>query len=84
MVIVKRSEDLWFVVLKKLGCPPKLLIIRSLHHGMKATVAYKNKESNALDVNNGVKQSCALALCSSTCSLWCCKEGLDPANESVG
>ena len=51
-----------YIVLRKLGSPQKLLnLIRSLHMGMIATVSYKNEESKAFPVNDGVKQGCVLA-----------------------
>ena len=51
-----------YIVLGKLGCPQKLLnLIRSLHTGVMATVAYENEESKAFASNNGVKQGCVLA-----------------------
>ena len=56
------SREGLYIVLRKLGCPQKLLnLIRSLHLGMMATVAYENEESKAFLVNNGVKQGCVLA-----------------------
>ena len=56
------SREGLYIVLRKLGCPQKLLnLIRSLHMGMMATVAYENEESKAFPVNNGVKQGCILA-----------------------
>ena len=57
VVLVLRAFDFvsregLYIVLRKLGCPQKLLyLIRSLHMGMMATVAYKNEESKAFPVN---------------------------------
>ena len=51
-----------YIVLRKLGCQQKLLnLIRSLHTGVMATVAYENEESKGFAINNGVKQGCVLA-----------------------
>ena len=56
------SREGLYIVLRKVGCPQKLLnLIRSLHMGMMATVAYENEESKAFPVNNGVRQGCVLA-----------------------
>ena len=56
------SREGLYIILRKLGCPQKLLnLIRSLHMGMMATVAYENEESKAFPVNNRVKQGCVLA-----------------------
>ena len=49
-------------VLTKFGCPTKFVnIIKSLHSGMKASVAHGTSHSNEFAVTNGVKQGCVLA-----------------------
>ena len=51
-----------FLILEKLGCPPKLLnIVKSFHVGMMARVSFNGEESEDFRVNCGVKQGCVLA-----------------------
>jgi len=51
-----------FMVLNRLGCPPKLLsIIKELHYNMKATVQFDGSRSNEFPIECGVKQGCVLA-----------------------
>ena len=57
------SRDGLWQVLTKFGCPAKFVnIIKSLHSGMKASVAHGTNHSNEFAVTNGVKQGCVLAL----------------------
>eukprot|EP00745_Piridium_sociabile_P040226 TRINITY_DN767_c0_g1_i3.p1 TRINITY_DN767_c0_g1~~TRINITY_DN767_c0_g1_i3.p1 ORF type:complete len:1045 (-),score=247.16 TRINITY_DN767_c0_g1_i3:182-3316(-) len=54
-------EGLW-VILSRLGCPPKFItIIRSFHDGMMARVIENGSMSDPFPVSNGVKQGCVLA-----------------------
>ena len=51
-----------FLVLEKLGCPPKLLnIVKAFHEGMLAKVSFNGEESEDFSVNCGVKQGCVMA-----------------------
>lgn len=51
-----------FILLEKIGCPPKLLnIIRSFHDDMKSTVQIDGATSDAFPILSGVKQGCVLA-----------------------
>ena len=55
------SRDGLWQVLTKFGCPAKFVnIIKSLHSGMKASVAHGTNHSNKFAVTNGVKQGCVL------------------------
>ena len=52
---------LW-VILSKLGCPPKFVrAIQSFHDGMMASVVENGDVSDPFPVTNGVKQGCVLA-----------------------
>jgi len=56
------SRDGLWQVLTKFGCLAKFVnIVKYLHSGMKASVAYGNDHSKAFAVTNGVKQGCVLA-----------------------
>ena len=51
-----------FALLKKIGCPPKLLgMVTSFHENMKGTVQYNGASSDSFPISNGVKQGCVLA-----------------------
>ncbi|KAJ2940675.1 hypothetical protein O0L34_g14785 [Tuta absoluta] len=54
-------EALW-IVLKKAGCPEKLLnLIRQFHENMTVRVRHENNFSDRIPVTSGVKQGCVLA-----------------------
>ncbi|CAH2102564.1 unnamed protein product [Euphydryas editha] len=54
-------EALW-IVLKKAGCPEKLLnLIRQFHENMMARVRHESDFSDQFPVTSGVKQGCVLA-----------------------
>ena len=53
------SRDGLFKILPKIGCPPKLSIIRSSHDNMKGTVVLDGSTSAAFNIRSGVKQGCA-------------------------
>ena len=56
------SRDGLWKILKRTGCPDKLVnILRSFHDGMQARVIDGNQESAPFEVKNGVKQGCVLA-----------------------
>jgi len=56
------SREGLYLVLHKLGCPPKLLaIIKAFHDGMSARVDFDGDLSEAFTVKCGVKQGCVLA-----------------------
>ena len=56
------SRDGLGQVLTKFGCPAKFVnIIKSLHSGMKVSVAHGTNHSNGFAVTNGVKQGCVFA-----------------------
>lgn len=51
-----------FLVLRLLGCPPKLLkTIQEFHDQMKATVQFEGSRSKEFPISCGVKQGCVLA-----------------------
>ncbi|GAB1599902.1 uncharacterized protein LOC115210514, partial [Argonauta hians] len=51
-----------FSLLRRIGCPPKLLaLIRSFHDGMLGTVQFDGSSSEPFPVKSGVKQGCVLA-----------------------
>ena len=51
-----------FSLLKKVGCPPRLLgMVSSFHENMKGTVQYNGSSSDSFPISNGVKQGCVLA-----------------------
>jgi hypothetical protein len=51
-----------FIILQRLGCPPKLLsIVREFHCNMKSTVQFDGSRSNEFPIECGVKQGCVLA-----------------------
>ena len=51
-----------FELLRKIGCPPRLLnIIVSFHEDMKGMVNYDGENSEPFTVKSGVKQGCVLA-----------------------
>ncbi|CAH1233299.1 Hypp677 [Branchiostoma lanceolatum] len=56
------SREGLYLVLSKIGCPPKLLaIIKAFHDGMSACVDFEGDVSQPFAVNCGVKQGCVLA-----------------------
>ena len=56
------SRDGLFKVLKKIGCPEKLLsIIISFHKSMTGVVSFDGEISSSFPITNGVKQGCVLA-----------------------
>ncbi|KAI8517538.1 hypothetical protein Bbelb_035550 [Branchiostoma belcheri] len=56
------SREGLYLVLHKIGCPPKLLaIIKAFHEGMSACVDFDGDLSDSFSVNCGVKQGCVLA-----------------------
>ena len=51
-----------FHILKKVGCPPRLLaIVESFHTDMQSTVCYNGATSEPFQISSGVKQGCVLA-----------------------
>ena len=51
-----------FSLLRKIGCPPRLLaVIISYHDNMHSTVCFNGATSEAFPVSSGVKQGCVLA-----------------------
>ena len=51
-----------YEVLRKVGCPPKMLhIIRAFHDGMQCAVQFDGNLSSPFPVGSGVKQGCVLA-----------------------
>lgn len=51
-----------FILLQKIGCPPKLLrLIISFHEDMQGTVQYDCQMSDPFPIKSGVKQGCVLA-----------------------
>lgn len=51
-----------FSILRKIGCPPRLLsIIKCFHNNMHSTVFFDGTTSDPFPVNSGVKQGCVLA-----------------------
>ena len=51
-----------FDLLRKVGCPPKLLsMLESFHADMKGKVRYDGTSSDSFPINSGVKQGCVLA-----------------------
>jgi len=51
-----------FQLLKKIGCPPKLLmLITSFHEDMQGIVQYDGSTSKPFPIKSGVKQGCVLA-----------------------
>ena len=66
------NRELLFIILGKLGCPPKFVrIIKKLHTEVKARVIVDGDLTQYFEYNSGVKQGCKLApntlwhLCSS-------------------
>ena len=56
------SRNGLFDLLKKIGCPPKLLsLLISFHADMKGKVRYDGSSSGSFPINSGVKQGCVLA-----------------------
>ena len=56
------SRDGLFMLLQRIGCPPKLLhIITSFHQDMQGTVQYDGSCSEPFPIRSGVKQGCVLA-----------------------
>ena len=56
------SRDGLFKILRKIGCPPKLLsILVSFHDNMHGTVCYEGASSERFPITSGVKQGCVLA-----------------------
>ena len=56
------SRDGLFKILRKIGCPPKLLsILVSFHDNMQGTVCYEGASSECFPITSGVKQGCVLA-----------------------
>ena len=51
-----------FLILQKIGCPPKVLaFITAFHKNMQSTVCFDGASSDAFPVSSGVKQGCVLA-----------------------
>jgi hypothetical protein len=51
-----------FAILKKIGCPPKLLsLIISFHTNMRSTISFNRENSRPFEIHSGVKQGCVLA-----------------------
>ena len=53
-----------FQLLKKIGCPPQLLVLSitaSFHDDMRGTVSYDGASSEPFVIRSGVKQGCVLA-----------------------
>merc|ERR1712101_96495 len=51
-----------FSLLRKIGCPPRLLaVIISYHDNMHSTVCFNGATSEAFPILSGVKQGCVLA-----------------------
>lgn len=51
-----------FSILKKVGCPPRLLaIVESFHQDMQSTVCFNGAASEPFPISSGVKQGCVLA-----------------------
>ena len=56
------SRNGFFKILKKIGCPPKLLsLIQSFHDDMKGTVQFDGEKSGTFAIRTGVKQGCVIA-----------------------
>ena len=56
------SRDGLFGLLRKIGCPPRLLqMVTSFHEDMQSTVCFNGSTSEAFPVSSGVKQGCVLA-----------------------
>ena len=56
------SRDGLFQVLKRIGCPEKLLnIIVSFHRNMQGVISFDGEISSPFPINGGVKQGCILA-----------------------
>jgi len=51
------SRERLFIILPKIGCPPKLhSLIRSFHDDMKAKIQYMGSISNPFDIKSGVRE----------------------------
>ena len=51
-----------FSLLKRIGCPPKLLsLIESYHNNMQGTISFNGGNSQPFKICSGVKQGCVLA-----------------------
>ena len=51
-----------FILLHRIGCPPKLLrMITSFHEEMKGPIQYDGSSSDPFPIKSGVKQGCVLA-----------------------
>ena len=68
------SRDGLWKIMRKFGCPDKLIqVVRQLHGGMQAQVLDDREPSPPFPVTNGVKQGCVffpqhcLAWCSQLC-----------------
>ena len=56
------SRDVLFMVLPKIGCPPKLQSrIESFHNDTKGTVQFNGSSSDPFEIRSGVKQGGVLA-----------------------
>ena len=56
------SRDGLFMILPKIGCPPKLQsMIAPFHNDTKGTVQFNSSASEPFEIRSGVKQGCALA-----------------------
>ena len=56
------SRPALWLVLEKLGVPPKMLVvIKALHEGMSALVRVGRDVSGEIEINNGLRQGCTLA-----------------------
>ena len=57
------NRELLFIILGKLGCPPKFIrIIKRLYTDVHARLAINGELTQSLEYNFGVKQGCKLAL----------------------
>lgn len=51
-----------FQLVKRIGCPPKLLcILKSFHTDMKGTMQFDGSTSDTFNICQGVEQGCMLA-----------------------
>ena len=53
-------EALW-IILRKLGCPPKLTALIWLFHDVMTAEVLSDGEAENCNISNGVKQGCVLA-----------------------
>ena len=56
------NRELLFIILRKLGCPPKFIrIIKKLYTDVHARLIVDGELTQSLEYNSGVKQGCKLA-----------------------